>query len=216
MASLAQRLATVEAYQAAVAGADDPAWIRERAAAAGLPAIEVAPEQGRFLAWLVRLLGARRVLEVGTLAGYSATWMARELPPGGCLVTIEAVAIHADLAAGVFAEAGLDAVVDLRTGRGREVLAHLGTGFDLAFFDADKTDNPAYLEWVRSGGVRSGGIAVFDNVLRDGAVAAPADAKTRATDATNRAALAGFGADATILPFVKGDLVDGMLLVRVG
>lgn len=143
-------------------------------AAAGLPPHDVSPLQGRLLLLLARLCGARRILEIGTLGGYSTIWLARALPPGGRLVTLEADARHAEVARSNLARAGLDGLVDVRVGPALETLPTLAGGerFDLVFLDADKPSNPAYLDWALRL-ARPGALLVADNVVRDGAVAEP-------------------------------------------
>ena len=142
---------------------------------AGLPAIAVSPLQGKFLFVLARLMNARRVLEVGTLGGYSAICMGRALPPGGSLVSLELDARHAELARANIDRAGLSAVVEIRVGAALETLPLLADevgegGFDLSFIDADKTNNAAYFAWALRL-TRPGGAIVVDNVVRDGLVA---------------------------------------------
>jgi predicted O-methyltransferase YrrM len=141
---------------------------------AGMPAISVSPSQGKLLHVLARAVGARRMLELGTLAGYSTIWLARALPPDGRLVTIEFEAAHARVARANIARAGVEACVDLREGAALDVLPQL-TGlapFDLVFIDADKVNYPSYLEWaIRLG--RVGTLIIADNVIRDGEVANP-------------------------------------------
>lgn len=155
-------------------------------AAAALPAIAVSAAQGKMLHLLARLAHARRILEVGTLGGYSAIWLARALAPGGRLVTLEVDPRHAEVARGNLARAGLDAVVEVRVGAALETLPALERErvgpFDLALIDADKANNAAYIEWaVRLG--RPGTLIIVDNVVRDGSIldAASADAAVRGT-----------------------------------
>ena len=149
------------------------------AAAAGLPPHEVAPTQGKLLHVLARLQGARAILELGTLAGVSTLWLARALPEGGTLVTLEADPGHAAVARENVARAGLAGVVEVRSGRAVESLAELvdeGRGpFDLVFLDADKAGNPEYLRWALAL-TRPGSLIVADNVVRGGAVADPESA----------------------------------------
>jgi predicted O-methyltransferase YrrM len=145
--------------------------------AAGLPAIAVSAAHGRLLQLLARVVGARRILEVGTLGGYSAIWLARGLAPGGELVTLEIDPEHAAVARANIARAGLAESVTVRVGPALEslpVLAAAGGGaFDLVFIDADKANNPHYVEWaVRLG--RTGTLIVVDNVVREGAILDPA------------------------------------------
>jgi predicted O-methyltransferase YrrM len=140
---------------------------------AGLPAIEVLPSQGKLLFILASAVGARSILEIGTLGGYSTIWLARALPPGGRVVTLEVNARHAEVARSNFARAGLDDVIDLRLGSALDTLPTLvgqGVGpFDMIFIDADKPTYPEYLAWaIRLS--RSGSLIVADNVVRNGAV----------------------------------------------
>ncbi|MFF9624535.1 O-methyltransferase [Streptomyces griseosporeus] len=145
-------------------------------AAADLPAIQVAPNQGKLLHLLARIQGARTILEIGTLAGYSTIWLARALPEGGRLVTLEADEHCAAVAAANIARAGLDHVVDIRVGKALDTLPLLereGVGpFDLVFIDADKPANPEYLDWSLKL-TRPGSVIIGDNVVRDGAVTDP-------------------------------------------
>lgn len=142
-------------------------------AAAGLPEIDVAPNQGKFLHLLARLRGARRILEIGTLGGYSTIWLARALPAGGSLVTLEFEPKHARVAAANISRAGLAQVVDIRVGAALDSLARLveenAEPFDMVFIDADKPNNPNYLEWAMKLS-RVGTLIVLDNVIRDGEV----------------------------------------------
>jgi predicted O-methyltransferase YrrM len=153
----------------------DPALDAALAAsdAAGLPPHNVAPNQGKLLLLLARLQGARRILEIGTLGGYSTIWLARALPAGGRLITLEADAKHAKVARANIARAGLADVVELRHGPALETLPQLaaeGRGpFDLIFIDADKPNNPAYLAWALRLS-RRGSLIIADNVVRNGAV----------------------------------------------
>ena len=146
-------------------------------AAGGLPAHDVSPAQGKLLHLIARTAGARRVLEIGTLGGYSTIWLARALPEDGLVVTLEAVSAHADIARDNIARAGLSARVDLRVGPALESLPLIeaeGLGpFDLIFIDADKPSNPQYLAWALKL-ARPGAVIIGDNVVRDGAVVDPA------------------------------------------
>lgn len=139
-------------------------------AAAGLPAIDVAPNQGRLLHILARMIGARRILEIGTLGGYSTICLARALPPEGRLVTLEADPGHADVARSNIARAGLADRVELHVGRAGETLRQLSGPFDLIFIDADKRGNPDYLAFALELS-RPGTVVVCDNVVREGSVA---------------------------------------------
>jgi predicted O-methyltransferase YrrM len=143
---------------------------------AGLPEIQVSPPQAKLLEILARSIGARTVLEFGTLAGYSTIWLARALPEDGLLVTLEANPEYAEVASENVARAGLADRVELRVGSALEALPALeeeGVGpFDFVFIDADKIHTPDYFAWSLER-TRSGGLIVADNVVRDGALADP-------------------------------------------
>jgi len=141
----------------------------EASEAAGLPAISVSPAHGKLLWLLARTIGAKRILEIGTLGGYSAIWLARGLAPGGRLVTLEALEKHAAVARKNLARAGLADRVDVRVGRALDTLPGLERPFDLAFIDADKQNNAEYFRWALKLS-RPGSLIVVDNVVRDGAV----------------------------------------------
>ncbi|OHV31007.1 MULTISPECIES: O-methyltransferase [Pseudofrankia] len=144
--------------------------------AAGLPAIQVSASQGKLLQLLARTVGARSILEVGTLGGYSTIWLARALPAGGRLVTLEVDPAHAAVARANAERAGVADVVDVRVGAALETLPKLaaegGGPFDLVFIDADKPNNPGYFEWALRL-TRPGSLIIIDNVVRGGAVADP-------------------------------------------
>jgi predicted O-methyltransferase YrrM len=154
-------------------------------AAAGLPPIAVSPAQGKFLRLLARIHGARTVLEIGTLGGYSTIWLAGALPADGRLVTLEVDPEHAEVARRNVARAGFEQLVDLRLGPALTTLPTLTGPFDLVFIDADKRNNPGYVrEALRL--TRPGGVIVVDNVVRQGKVVDRSDASpdvigTRAT-----------------------------------
>lgn len=142
-------------------------------AAAGMPPIAVSAPQGKLLALMATMVGATKILEIGTLGAYSTIWMARALPPSGRLVSLEVDPRHADVARKNIAAAGLDHVAEVRIGAALETLPMLereGAGpFDLSFVDADKVNIPAYFDWcVRLS--RPGAVIVVDNVIRNGAV----------------------------------------------
>ena len=138
---------------------------------AGLPAISVSAAQGKFLHLLARIAGARRILEIGTLAGYSTIWLARALPEDGRLISLEFDPKHAEVARANIARAGLAPIVDVRVGRAIELLPALegGEPFDLVFIDADKPSTPDYFSWALKL-TRTDGIVVVDNVVRGGKV----------------------------------------------
>jgi predicted O-methyltransferase YrrM len=145
-------------------------------ASAGLPAIDVSPTQGKWLHLLAAIQGATRILEIGTLGGYSTIWLARALPSKGQLITMEYSLKHAAVALQNIASAGLAHLVEIRVGRAADSLAKLHaedpTPFDLIFIDADKPNNPTYLEWALKLS-RKGTLIVVDNVIRDGEIVNP-------------------------------------------
>ena len=163
----------VDAYINAHLIGEDPALdgALERAAAAGLPAIDVAPNQGKLLHLLARLAGARTILELGTLAGYSTIWLARAVPAdGGRVVTLELVPEHAEVARRNLDEAGVGDRVEILVGDALETLATLDGPFDMVFMDADKQRTAEYFEHALTL-TRPGGLIVADNVVRGGRLA---------------------------------------------
>lgn len=201
---------------------DDPvlAEVLAASAEAGLPAISVSAAQGQMLHLFARMVGARRILEIGTLGGYSTLFLARALPPDGRIVTLEYDPRHAEVARANFARAGISDQVDLRVGRAVETLPQLeaeGLGpFDFIFIDADKPSNPDYLAWsLRL--ARPGTVIVCDNVVRDGKVldATSADASVLGV----RRFLDLVGAEprltATAVQTVGAKGYDGFALLRV-
>lgn len=186
--------------------------------AAGLPEIDVSPVQGAFMALLCHVVAARHVLEIGTLGGYSAIWMARALAEGGRLVTIEANPRTAEVARANFARADITRRVDLRVGKALDVLPGLvdeGFAFDLAFIDADKENNAAYADWAATL-VRPGGLVVVDNVVREGRIIEETDDSpqlvgTRSLYATMRM---DSRFEATALQTVGTKGWDGLLIAR--
>lgn len=201
---------------------DDPvqAETLRQNAADGLRPIDVSPAQGKFLHLLARMTGARRILEIGTLGGYSTIWLARALPAGGRLVTLEYEPRHAKTARRNLARAGYADRVEIRVGAAADtlpVLAREGAApFDLVFIDADKPNNPVYLDWAVKLS-RPGTVIVLDNVVRDGAVA---DAgSTDANVLGSRAAFDYFAdhprLDATALQTVGSKGYDGLAVAIV-
>jgi caffeoyl-CoA O-methyltransferase len=162
--------------------------LREEADRTGLPPISVSADEGRLLQVLLTSIGARRVLEVGTLGGYSAIWMARALPADGELVSIEIEPRHAEFARRYIERAGLSERIEIRVGRALDVLPSLdGEQFDAVFIDADKEPMPTYFEWaIRL--LRPGGLVIADNTLWGGKVFDDAenDEKTKAVREFNR------------------------------
>jgi predicted O-methyltransferase YrrM len=145
----------------------------EASVTAGLPAISVSPNQGKLLQMLAQIVGARSILEIGTLGGYSTIWMARGLRAGGHLITLEVDPKHADVARANISRAGLQDVVELRIGNAVEILPQLSAErrgpFDLVFIDADKPNIPVYFEWALRLS-RPGTLIIVDNVVRSGGV----------------------------------------------
>jgi predicted O-methyltransferase YrrM len=190
------------------------------AAAAKLPAIQVSSVQGKFLHLLARILGARNILEIGTLGGYSTIWMARALPEGGRIITLEADPKHAEVARKNFARAGVEGKVELRLGKALDTLPKVasdGRGpFDLFFIDANKSNMPEYFEWSLKL-ARPGSVIIADNVVREGAVL---DTKSKDADIQGiRRFLEMVGkekrASGTALQTVSTKNYDGFALVLV-
>jgi predicted O-methyltransferase YrrM len=182
-----ETFAAVDAFVGETLAPEDEALQEalDAAAAAGLPQIQVSPPQGRLLQILARAIGARAVLEFGTLGGYSTILLARALPDGGRLITLEANPDYAEVARASIERAGVGEVVELRVGPALETLPLLedeGAGpFDLVFIDADKVNTPAYFAWALEHS-RPGALIVADNVVRGGTLAEDAsdDPATRA------------------------------------
>jgi predicted O-methyltransferase YrrM len=185
-------------------------------AAGGLPPIAVTAPQGKFLHLMARAVGARRILEIGTLGGYSTIWLARALPPDGELVTCEIDPHHADVAAATLARAEVDKLVALRVGPARETLPTLDGPFDVAFVDADKTSSAEYFrECVRL--VRPGGVIIVDNVVRGGTIldAGSTDEAVMGTWRLADAIAAEPRVDATVVQTVGGKGYDGFVIAVV-
>lgn len=185
------------------------------ARAAGLPMINVAPNQGLMLQLLAQMVPARRILEIGTLGGYSAIWLARALPPEGQLVTLEYEPKHAEVARRNIERAGLADRVEIRVGAALETLPHLQGPFDLVFIDADKPSNPDYFAWALKLS-RPGSVIVVDNVIRSGGVANPkGDAGSRGTRRMFEMIAAEPRVAATAVQTVGSKGWDGFCLIRV-
>ncbi len=168
---------SASAYVSALFAREDEALrqIRLETPSQGLPEIAITPEEGAFLHLLARLSGARRILEIGTLAGYSAVWMARALPPEGLLVTIEKSPRHAAIARRNFGRAAVSERILLLEGEAQDMLAQAEehAPFDFVFLDADKEGYPAYYEWALAR-LPAGGVIAAHNALWGGSVARPA------------------------------------------
>jgi predicted O-methyltransferase YrrM len=192
----------------------------EASEAAGIPPISVSAAQGKFLMLLAQSMGARRILEIGTLGGYSAIWLAQALPPGGCLLTLEVNAAHASVARDNLARAGFSAVAEVRVGPALETLTAIAASgaapFDLIFIDADKPGYPGYLPLALALS-RVGSVIVADNVVRNGAVidADSSDARVQGVRRFNDLVARESRLDATILQTVGSKGYDGFTLARV-
>jgi predicted O-methyltransferase YrrM len=186
----------------------------------GLPHIQVSPVQGKLLHLLARTCGARQVLEIGTLGGYSTIWLARALPPGGRVVTLEADPKHAGVARANFALAGLAGVIELRLGPALETLPKLaseGRGpFDLIFIDANKSSMPEYFDWALKLS-RAGSVIIADNVIRKGGVldASSSDVDIQGVRRFNERLAAEERVSATEIQTVGSKGYDGFALAVV-
>ncbi len=212
----------VDTYIESLFLGDDPALEAALAdsALAGLPTIAVSPAQGKLLMLLARAAGARRILEIGTLGGYSAIWLARALPKDGRLVTLELNPKHADVARANVARAGLADRVEVRVGPAAQSLRQLaaeGVGpFDCIFIDADKPGYVAYLELALPL-ARPGALIVADNVVRDGRVTDPTldDPNVTGAQRFNEALAAESRVDAVLLQTVGSKGYDGFAIALV-
>ncbi|MEH0422891.1 O-methyltransferase [Streptomyces sp. B21-083] len=188
--------------------------------AEGLPHINVAPNQGKLLQLLAQIQGARRILEIGTLGGYSTIWLGRALPADGRLITLEYDEKHAEVARRNLARAGLDNITEVRTGPALESLPKLAdenpAPFDLVFIDADKANNPHYVEWALRL-TTTGSLIIVDNVVRGGAVADAnsTDPSIRGTRAALRLIAEHPRLSGTALQTVGSKGYDGFALARV-
>lgn len=188
--------------------------------AAGLPPISVTPNQGKLLQLLARIQGAREILEIGTLGGYSTIWLARALPKSGRLVTLEADSKHAEVARANIERAGLSRIVELRLGSALHTLPQLAAEsrgpFDLIFIDADKANIPVYFSWSLQLSHR-GSVIIVDNVVRDGAVvdAASADPDIQGIRRFNELLAAESRVSATAIQTVGSKGYDGLAIALV-
>jgi predicted O-methyltransferase YrrM len=214
---------SVDRYLESIAGTADPALEAGLAAAhaAGLPEIQVSPLQGKLLHLLARAIGARRILEIGTLGGYSATWLARALPPDGRLISLELEPTHAAVARANLDRAGVGGRVEIRVGPAIESLRGLAAErappFDLVFIDADKASYAEYLDGAIAL-AHPGTLVVADNVVRRGDVADPANPDPQVTGVRrmNERLAAHPRVSATAIQTVGSKGHDGFLLAWVG
>jgi predicted O-methyltransferase YrrM len=192
----------------------------ETSVRAGLPEISVSPNQGKLLQILAQLVGARSILEIGTLGGYSTIWLARGLRAGGHLVTLEVDPKHAEVARLNISRSGLEAVVEIRLGNALETLPQLSAErrdpFDLVFIDADKQNIPTYFEWALKLS-RPGALIVVDNVVRSGAVidAESSDPSVQGVRRFVDLLRAQTGASGTVVQTVGIKGYDGLAIVLV-
>jgi caffeoyl-CoA O-methyltransferase len=188
-----------------------------RSREAGLPEIQVSPNEGVLLRLLAEIAGARRILEVGTLGGYSTIHLARALSEDGSLVSLELDERNAEVARENIAEAGLEYRVEVRVGEARELLARMieeGEGpFDLIFIDADKGGYPEYLEWALRLS-RPGSLILGDNVIRGGSVIDPKDESAHAIHEFNEALAENPRLSVIVLPLIR-EGIDGLAIARV-
>lgn len=200
-----------EDYVQSLIMTNDPyAEFQANATRAGLPPIQISPLDGTLLRWLVRLIGASKAVEIGTLAGYSAAWIASGLALGGKLFTVEVSVRHADVARQNLEAAGLAECVEVMLGEGAAMLPRLSQQgpFDFVFIDADKPGYLTYLEWAANN-LRSGGLLAAHNAFRGGGTLNPKTESDHALDAFNRTLAADVRLDPFILP-----LGDGMAMAR--
>ncbi|MGB1285423.1 MAG: O-methyltransferase [Aggregatilineales bacterium] len=217
-----QNWTAVDDYFESVLVDDDPILntCLKNSIEAGLPQHQVSATQGKFLMLLAQMQHAKRILEFGTLGGYSTIWLARALPPQGTLISLEFSAHHADIARKNIAHAGLDDRVMIHTGAALDTLPELvktdDTPFDLIFIDADKPNNPHYLEWALRLS-RVGTIIIVDNVVRGGAVvhADSTDANVQGVRALMTMLADEKRVEATALQTVGNKGYDGFALLRV-
>lgn len=184
------------------------------ATAAGLPEINVSPNEGKLLYLLAKIAGARRILEIGTLGGYSTMWLASALPAGGKLVTLELEEKHAAVARKNLERAGLLSNVEIQVGDARQLLARLNSEFDLVFIDADKQSYPAYLDFALKL-THPGSLILADNVIRDGRVtdANDADPTIRAVRHFNQQLTSHPDLETILLPIMRHK-IDGLAIAR--
>lgn len=213
---------TVDGYIRGLFAPQDPVLeaALQDSAAAGLPAIQVTPNQAKLLQILARAVGARSILEIGTLGGYSTIWLGRALAPGGRLLTLEANPKHAEVARKNLERAGLSQIVEVRLGEAQQTLAQLVTQqnqpFDLVFIDADKPGYTDYLQWALKL-THPGSLIIADNVVRKGEIANPnsPDANIQAIRRFNTALAAEPRLSATIFQTVSTKGYDGMAIAVV-
>ena len=216
---LSELLVQIDLYVEELFAPPDPALegALRRSREAGLPEINVPRNEGKLLQLLAEIAGARHILEIGTLGGYSTIHLARALPADGSLVSLELDERYAGVARENVREAGLEDRVEVRVGDAKVSLARMveeGEGpFDLVFIDADKGGYPEYLEWALRLS-RPGSLVLTDNAIRGGSVLDPKDESARATRDLNEALAADPRLSALVLPLIR-ERVDGLAIARV-
>ena len=184
---------------------------------AWLPQIQVSPNEAKLLQLLAEIVGARRILEVGTLGGYSAIHFGRALPEDGALISLEIDQRHAEVARENVERAGLSDKVEIRVGDARELLARIAENdegpFDIVFIDADKEGYPEYLEWAFKL-TRPGSLILGDNTVRGGSILDPQDDSARATNEFNERIAGDPRLSAIVLPILR-ERIDGLTIARV-
>jgi len=184
---------------------------------AWLPQIQVSPNEAKLLQLLAEIVGARRILEVGTLGGYSAIHFGRALPEDGALISLEIDQRHAEVARENVERAGLSGKVEIRVGDARELLARIAENdegpFDIVFIDADKEGYPEYLEWAFKL-TRPGSLILGDNTVRGGSILDPQDDSARATNEFNERIAGDPRLSAIVLPILR-ERIDGLTIARV-
>ena len=184
---------------------------------AGLPRIQVSPNEAKLLQLLAEMVGARRILEVGTLGGYSAIHFGRALPEDGTLISLEIDERHAEVARKNVERAGLSSKVEIQVGDARELLARITENaegpFDVVFIDADKEGYPEYLEWAFKL-TRPGSLILGDNTIRGGSILDPRDDSARATSEFNERIAGDPRLSAILLPILR-ERIDGLTIARV-
>ncbi len=216
---LGDLLLRIDSYVEGLFAPPDPALegVLRRSREAGLPEIHVSANEGKLLQLLAEIAGAKRILEVGTLGGYSTIHLARALPEDGLLISLELDECYAGVARESLAKAGVEDRVEVRVGDARELLASMaesGTeSFDLTFIDADKVSYPEYLEWALRLS-RPGSLILLDNTIRGGSVIDAEDESARATRKLNETLAKDPRLSAIILPLIR-EGIDGLAIARV-
>ncbi|RIJ25932.1 O-methyltransferase [Henriciella barbarensis] len=216
--SATQLFEAVDTYINSLFAADDEILSRavERAQKAGLPEIQVSSGQGKLIYLLAKMIGAKRILEIGTLGGYSTVWLGRALPKDGELISVELDATHVAVARETVKDAGIADKVEIVEGRGLDEMRALEPSFDLVFLDANKDGYPAYLKQAKRL-LRKGGLIVADNVVREGAVLEPSQVDPNAIGAAafNQALASDNDLEAIVLQQVGIKGHDGLAIARV-